>query len=488
MESADRVERVKVAATRRRSVVLVAALHALLSAPVGAMQTGEKEKPPNSSASQEEALGDRFRFYRWLEDYSDLSDAERRDHPIGRLKRLRFGRGVYPNLSFGGEYRLRYEHNSNRFFGIVSPDSTDSFLHRLLVHSDLRISDRARAFVQLSRYEEHGNDLGPGPFDDSRLDVQLAFVDYQIQRTGWRVGRQELALGSGKFTAVREGANQRRAFDAVRFTVAGEAGLALDVFYGEEVQPKVGAFDDDTGEAPALWGVYGSKVVRLGELFLDTYYLGLSRDNARFDQGAAQEERHTVGARIAGGAENWSIDTEVAYQFGRFGVDDIDAFGARSDIYYQSGLPGRPKLGLRLAVTSGDRDPNDGRLGTFSALFPNLNYNSESAIYGPGNGYEIHPNIELKPTEELAVRVGVDFLWRESKYDAVYSGPGLPLVAGSSSDSRYVGSLLNVEAGWTPTPRVTLSAAYTHAKAGSFIRQGGGKDTNFAMISVATRF
>ena len=449
----------------------------------GTEESGAADVP----AVEVQPLGSHIRFFRWLEDYSALTDEARAANYLGPLKRIRFTDTPYPNLSVGGEYRLRYEHYSNQFYGIVSPASTDSVLQRLLLHSDVRVSESLRGFVQLSLYEESGNDLGPRPLDESEADIQLGFVDYTTRRLTARAGRQELSVGSGKFTGIREGPNQRRAFDAARLTVRGKDEQVMDVFYGREVQPEPGAFDDDTSSAPSFWGVYGTGVFSLGALHVDSYYLGLSRDNAVFDQGVADEERHTVGARLWGETGPWHVDLEGVYQFGEFGPGNIDAFGARSDIYYEPDSTWKVRPGLRLAVTSGDSDNSDNDLGTFSALFPNLNYNSEAAIYGPGNGYEVHPNIEIRPIDDLSVRLGVDFLWRQSTNDALYAGPGFPLGTGDTSSSRYVGSLQNVEVSWSPTPHVTVFASYVHADAGSFVRDGGGEDTDFAMVSVITR-
>ena len=91
-------------------------------------------------------------------------------------------------------------------------------------------------------------------------------------------------------------------------------------------------FDDRLDDAQALWGVYAvgrsSAWLPFGAA-LDLYYLGYQDEAARFDQGTAQETRHTVGLRLWGERSGWDWNWELMYQFGRFGRGDIRAWASR---------------------------------------------------------------------------------------------------------------------------------------------------------------
>ncbi|OAM90255.1 hypothetical protein AW736_01065 [Termitidicoccus mucosus] len=52
---------------------------------------------------------------------------------------------------------------------------------------------------------------------------------------------------------------------------------------------------------------------------IDLYYLGLRRKDARFDQGTALEERHSLGARVWGAYSEFDYNFEFVGQSGDFG-------------------------------------------------------------------------------------------------------------------------------------------------------------------------
>ena len=80
-----------------------------------------------------------------------------------------------------------------------------------------------------------------------------------------------------------------------------------------------------------LWGVYAvTPVSFLPGGNIDLYYLGLDRQHAEFDQGTANELRHSVGTRLWGKQSRVDYNFEFVYQFGTFGHGDISAWTAAS--------------------------------------------------------------------------------------------------------------------------------------------------------------
>jgi len=63
----------------------------------------------------------------------------------------------------------------------------------------------------------------------------------------------------------------------------------------------------------------------------DFYYLGLSRENAKFARGTADELRHSLGVRLFGKHNSLDWNFEFVGQFGSFGDDGILAWTAASD-------------------------------------------------------------------------------------------------------------------------------------------------------------
>jgi len=448
----------------------------------------------NKPAADAPSLADRMHFFRWLEDYSDVSAAQRAESLYARLKHIPLAAGqTYPYLSVGGNYRFRYEYSSNGIFGLASLQENTVGLQRFLGHADLHLQESLRAFVQLGAYLETGRPGGPQPPDESAPDLQQAFVDMRLGPALLRLGRQELVLGPGLFTGVREGPNQRLSFDAARGTFRlGKSG-PMDVFYGREVIPDKRAWRDSPVDGAQFWGIYGANVVHLGQsAFFDVYYLGLDRDGSVYNAGPGDEVRHTIGSRVYGGRGAWTYDYQALFQFGTFearGSQDIRAWALMMANYYRfRDLPWQPRVGLRANMGSGDRHPGDGKLETFDALFPNPTYLTEAAVYHPRNLYELHTVLDVAPHKTVQLEMGLNFLWRFSRNDAVYVVPGFPIASGQASHAWYTGYLVDMVLRWNPSPHLLLQFSYVHSGAGNVIRDLGGMDTDFFMISAEARF
>jgi hypothetical protein len=146
-----------------------------------------------------------------------------------------------------------------------------------------------------------------------------------------RGGRQEMAYGSQRLISVRESPNNRLAFDAARvLTHFGE--WRADAWVAQPVEIDTAIFDDQRIDETTFWGGYVTGPLPfIPRLKADFYYFGVSRDNAEFSRGTADELRHSLGTRLFGefSALDWNF--EFVGQFGSFGDDGILAWTAASD-------------------------------------------------------------------------------------------------------------------------------------------------------------
>ena len=283
--------------------------------------------------------------------------------------------------------------------------------------------------------------------------------------------------------SVREGPNVRRSFDGGRAWVA-VAGWRADTFLVAPVETDPGVFDDGREDGQWFWGVYLTGRVVEG-LSLDVYYLGLRRPDAKFEQGSGREWRHTLGTRIWGKAGGWDHNTELAYQVGSFGPGSIRAWTAASDTGYTID---RIRLGLKANVTSGDQDPTDPDLESFDPLFPRGSYFGEASLIGPINHMDLDPSVTFHPIEEVSIQLDGDFFWRESLSDGLYRSSGSLQVSGAGNPARYVGTQTSITVEWKIDPCLSLTGAYAHFFAGSFLRQAGlDRDVDFAAIWLTAR-
>jgi hypothetical protein len=402
------------------------------------------------------------------------------------------GRAGY--LSFGGDVRERFETYQNEFFS-ADPDADNAYLlQRYLGHADYHLAEWFRLFGQLQSSLEDGRPAGPRPTDRDTIDIHQLFADLIVEpganeRLTLRAGRQEMSYGSERLISVREGPNNRRAFDAVGLLFR-QSSVNVDAFFSSPVEVDQGAFDDQHIRDVWFWGSYATlPFPPLTGIKLDFYYLGLHKPDAVFSQGADREERHTIGTRFFGKRGRWDFNHEAMYQFGRFGSADISAWSMATDHGYTfNKMWGKPRLGLKAAIASGDDDVNNPDLQTLNPLFPRGNYFTEASLLGPQNFFDVHPCLRLQPFAKWFLDLGGDFYWRESLDDGIYTPGGSIIYTGNPAFDRFVGTDLSLVVGWQATRHLNISAAYTHFFAGRFIHQNDGEDVDYGAVWVSYKF
>ncbi len=83
-----------------------------------------------------------------------------------------------------------------------------------------------------------------------------------------------------------------------------------------------------------------------------------------------------------------------------------------------------PRLGVKMDVTSGDRNQQSNSQETFDAMYFKSGYFNDALLFRPENLIDLYPNLALQLTSKLSVDGGADAFWRYSRNDAVYSVPG----------------------------------------------------------------
>jgi hypothetical protein len=432
---------------------------------------------------------------RFEDDQGCFRDPENRDGFPGEIKWVPLDHERPVFLNVGGEIRQRYEYTRAPIVGAGAGVGSGVWLQRFALHGDVEFGPHVRVFGQLSSALERGRVGGPTPVDENELALQNAFVDVRLAlgpdaNLTLRGGRQEMHLGSGRLVDVREGPNVRRSFDAVRATVE-LAGWRVDALAARPRRPLPGAFDDETNDGQALWGIYavGSEGP-LGFGGMDFYYLGFEDDAAEFAQGTERERRHSIGARFHGEERGWDWNWEAVYQFGSFGNGDIAAWTLASETGFTfERRPWRPRFALSANIASGDGNPADANLGTFNALFPRGNYFSQAAVLGPRNFLNIHPFVTVRPTEAWSLTADVNFFWRLDTQDGVYAPSGQLIRGPSGSGERFVGSALSLTSGFALAENLAFTAIYTHFYTGDFFRATGPfEDSDFFELTLQFKF
>ena len=413
-----------------------------------------------------------FKLLRFNEDYSALKDSTRTFY--NRLKYLPLSESGRAYVSFGGELRAELDRAQHEDWGAGNAGRNIFLLQRYQLHADLHLSGRIRIFGQLRSGLENGRKNGPRPIDEDQLNVQNLFIDLipykgMDDRMTVRLGRQELQYGSGRLLDVREGPNLRLYFDGAKVAYTSPK-WNVDAFLMAAGRVKTGVFDNPIiSRKSSLWGIYSThNAAKM--LNIDLYYMGINRDEARFDDGVAAETRHTVGTRLWANGNELLYNFEIGYQLGKFGAADIRAWGGSMDIAYRfADLNGAPAVKLRSDFISGDDAKGDSKLGTFNALYPNGGYFGMNPQAGPANLLSIHPNLSWNPVGNLLLSLESVFSWRQSLQDGIYLPDGTLRLGSSNSDSRYIGTAYISTISWQISKFLSYNAGVQYFKTGDFI-------------------
>ncbi|MHA6769037.1 alginate export family protein [Sphingobium ummariense] len=397
-------------------------------------------------------------------------------------------------LVTGLELRARNEnYRANLWGGAEAPDDEYLWL-RALPYGDLHLG-RFRAFVQPVAAYAIGVAPSASPVDRTGIDLLQGFADVRLGpgRTGdtdglgvtVRVGRELMSFGNERLIGTRYGPNVPLAFDGVR-AIVSLPGAVVSLMDKQPVRQDLGSFDDRSDRRRRLSGVYASIPHGAGEL--DLYWLRYRNSAATFEDGGGRETRYSIGARIEGTAGNWHWDTEGVFQYGRLGASRIRAWTGSVEIgrrFPNAELS--PDALVRLSVISGDRRAEDGRLGTFNALFPRGKYFGELSPLGPANLITFTPRLTLTVAEPVKLALAATGYWRYTTADGVYDIPGNLIRPAGGSRARTIGQEIEASLSWKLSPELEISGSVSAFAAGAFLRETGSH-RRIGMAAMETNF
>jgi hypothetical protein len=254
----------------------------------------------------------------------------------------------------------------------------------------------------------------------------------------------------------------------------------VDAVATKPVEDDPGYFDDEPRNDQTFWGVHASRPVTIANVRTnaDLYYFGFNRKNARFEQGAARDNRQTVGARFWKSGPNVDYDLEFTGQFGRFGNGAIRAWAVSPSFGYTFAKTRfRPRIGIDAGLVSGDRDPRDRNLNTFSPPFPRGQYFGLSAANGALNAQGFRPSVRLALSRSVTVGAGHYFFWRQSINDGLYNVGGALIRNGRDSRARFIGQSFETEFAWQIDRHSSIQAGTSVFFTGRYLRETAPGET-----------
>jgi len=444
---------------------------------------------------------------------------------------------------FGGTFRSRYEYRDG--YGIAgTPGSLDFRAQNADVENDYLLNrlrfragytdtwwgamaeGRSSFVFGDARYAATGPVArkGNGPESDT-IDLHQAYVTAgnakEFPLTA-KVGRQELSYGEERLIGAFGWNNIGRVFDAAKVRYQSD-WVGVDAFVSRVVIPEDGQFNV-SNDYDWFSGVYATST-KLPKHIVDAYFLArnaspdaaTAEPSPQFPQPSARDI-YTLGLRFKskpGELGPWDYTLEAAGQLGDFhdpraGAPSERLGHAAFMAVVQTGYTLReawatPRLGVEYAFGSGDSDPHDGRHETFENLFP-----TNHKFYGYGdflslqNVHDARVILQGKPHPRVSVAIEGHLFWLADTGDSFYAANGVArggtaatLGTGYGVNPGYdsfVGSELDLVAGWAMTRFTQIEAGYAHFFHGEYIAESlaapnyGARDADFAYLQLNLSF
>jgi hypothetical protein len=454
---------------------------------------------------------------------------------------------------FGGSLRARYEMKDN--FAIPTPpgppahldfrdhgadEDLSYFLEKLRFHigyndtwwgamvegrSSLAQNDQRWAYPNNPNVPGTVARQGNGPESDT-IDLQQAFVtigNHKEFPVSAKIGRQELSYGEERLVGAFAWNNIGRVFDAIKVRYQNE-WFGADFFTSRPVIPVDGEFNE-SNDHDLFSGVYANSS-KIPKNLLEAYFLARNsskeairaEESPQFPQPSARDI-YTVGFRLKSLQSeigNWDYTLESAYQFGNFqdrrlGGDNAPRLEHRAWMavlqggYTFADTWATPRLGFEYAYGSGDSNPNDGKHETFENLFPtNHKFYGYMDFVSLQNIHDVRGIFQLKPHPRLSVAIEGHGFWLADTHDNFYTAAGTPRGGITTTPgtgyginptySSFVGTELDVIAGYAVTKFAQLEAGYGHFFVGRYIDQSlsnpafGSADANYIYVQATINF
>ena len=378
-------------------------------------------------------------------------------------------------MRMGVEHRGRLEGFTG---GGFADDREDLYwLNRFRVTARFSMKSWLSAAVQVQDARIEGRNAATlgAPFRD-RLDLRLAYVDtghFEKSRFALRGGRQELVFGDQRLVGHANWLNTARSFDGVR-GVFRHKKMRVDGFAASVVAI---AMEDvnRSGFGNYFYGVDAPLAVLPNGGVLEPYEFVRTSNNLTTETGGfGGLTSSTTGVRSAGRlSARTDYNLEAAIQRGSLGTDTISAWAGHALFgrTVQIGSLTYRAFG-EYNYASGDAAPGDGVRGTFDQLYPTAHdkYGLADQV-GWKNIHHLRTGLEARPNAKLALTGSYHSFWLASAYDALYSAAGAVVARTlTGAPDRHVGQELDLQATYTPSPRIQIHGGYAHMFPGAFLR------------------
>ncbi len=399
-----------------------------------------------------------------------------------------------PKLSVGGEIReqLRSFHPYN--WGDVPEgyNENDLFLNqRYMVHADLKLNNTFRFFAQMNSNLTLGKDIVTG-IDKDALGIMQGFleVNFPSAHMSFRAGRQEMSYGAERMISTRDGPNVRQHFDGLRYLIQLKR-TTVDFMVISPVINNTGVFDNSTNTNNLIYGTYWTTSLTDNDK-LDLYYLRNDLKEMCVYTDTVNESRNSFGARLSNTSGPFIYDLEATWQTGTYDNSRLSAFHITSILGYRWQGPMRPRIHIRGAIYSGNKDSTGKEYNYFRPVSARPPVTVMAPI-GPANIILLAPEGEIRVMDNVGLTVRYFAVWRYSKNDGMYN-VGMNLMIREADEpgdpkGTFITSGGNAQIDYYVNRHLILSVSPGYFAAKEYISNTGtGKDNKVLFATVWYRF
>jgi hypothetical protein len=383
---------------------------------------------------------------------------------------------LLPNwIQFGVEERLRYEgyHDS----GFKKNNNDSYLLLRSRYQVDIKPSSwfklvgqvqDARPFLQKPPY---------GPPNENRWDLKLAYAEIGDPEKQWyniRVGRQ-LINYNNTIIADSQWRNQGRSYDAVVTNLHLDR-FRLGIFAASVVNPLASGISHHQ-EGNNIYGMYGAIEKIVPNSSLEPFVLWRVAPSVGIETTAkiktGKEDEKAYGFRFKGRAiQTLDYDFEFVFERGSDGPNDIRAYATTFGAGYRiNGLYWHPRVFAQYDYASGDKNPADGRHGTFDTMYPTAHDRfGITDQFGWQNILAARAGFTFEPRRRWSVTAQYLDFWLASATDSLYNTSGGSIIRDSTGRSgTHIGEEADAYTWYELNRHVNVGVGVGHIFPGEFL-------------------
>jgi hypothetical protein len=378
-------------------------------------------------------------------------------------------------LQFGLEERLRFEGYSN---GGFKPGNNDTYLlNRLRILAIIRPTSWFKVVGEVQDSRPFQQKPPTIPPNANEWDLKLAYAEFgdpETQRINVRAGRQIINYNNS-LIGNSEWRNQARSYDAAVVNLH-EGRYRLGIFAASVVIPLTEGVSHHL-EGNNIYGLYGGIDNIIPNSRLEPFFLWRVAPSTAVETTAKVKtgklDDQTYGFRFKGAAATYLDYTfEIAQQQGSAGSNQLRTWATQFGAGYRLfRLPWQPRAFGTYDYASGDKNPTDGKRGTFDTLSPNAHDRfGMSDQFGWQNIKTFRGGLTIEPVHRWTITGQYLNFYLASARDALYNTSGSAIARDATGKAgTHVGEEFDAYTWFELNRHVNIGAGIARILPGHFL-------------------